>query len=112
MASERGITRQGGKSGKLSAGGEPGEVWNGAGSPRVFLQSKKPDVWSENTCQEDYVSGQEWAGIWNYIWWVKESIYLSKSKGDKTSSVHSFIGQCTFSLKGQHKTIKSCHFTT
>lgn len=68
MASERGITRQGGKSGKLSAGGEPGEVWNGAGSPSVFLQSKKPDVWFENTCQEDYVSGQEWAGIWNYIW--------------------------------------------
>lgn len=40
MASEREITQQGGKSGKLSAGGEPGEVWNGAGSCRVRNQTR------------------------------------------------------------------------
>ena len=40
-------------------------------------------------------------GILNYIWWVreKESIYLSKKKGDRTSTADSFIGRCSFSLK-------------
>lgn len=40
-------------------------------------------------------------GIVNYIWWVreKESIYLSKKKGDRTSTADSFIGRCNFILK-------------
>ena len=53
VASEGQITQEGRKSVTLSAGGSAklGVEWGRF--MWVFLQSKKPDVWFENTCQED-----------------------------------------------------------
>ena len=51
VASERQTTQEGRAPVKPSAGSRAKRGVGWGGSPWVFLQSKKPDVWFENSCQ-------------------------------------------------------------